>query len=99
MPERYIITEDDQLLRRIPLVPSHIKEVDGKRKPSSAAFKTKQGEDDLSVDVLRLTTLETSIPNRNTLTGAIILASLPISLGYDCKHDPIPSNNAHALIV
>jgi hypothetical protein len=51
-----IITKEDFLYRRFPIAeePKYLsfwKMVDGKKVPSSAAFKTKPGEDGLSVEL------------------------------------------------
>jgi hypothetical protein len=64
------ITPEDELLRRIILQPQFFKITpDGVRRPTSAAFKMRSGEDGLSVDILGLTTLEQAIANRSTHTG------------------------------
>ena len=56
------ITPEDKLLRRIILQPQFFKITpDGVRRPTSAAFKMRSGEDGLSVDILGLTTLEQAI--------------------------------------
>lgn len=59
-PELYVITVADFLLRRFPVINeprfiSFFKEIDGKKVPTSAAFKTKNGEDGLSVNIEGLT--------------------------------------------
>jgi hypothetical protein len=92
----YDIQVHDELLRRIPRKPSHLRD-DGK--PTSVAFKTKKNEDGLSINILCLTTLEFSIPNISTHTGGVIIAELPMSLGYQCKHHPLDMNYSHGLIV
>ena len=91
----HVVLESDNLLRRIPLKPSHIFQ----GRITSACFKTKAGEDGLSVDIEALvkTILESYNPETHTL--ARLSASIPIELGYECKHDPIDGNFAHALIV
>ena len=94
----YVITPEDKLIRRIIRQPDFFKEVDGVLRPSSAAFKLKSGEDGVSVDIQALTTLEKAIPNTVTHTGAILPAQVPLSLGLPCVHDPVPGNDAHALI-
>lgn len=100
MPEEYIIRSEDELIRRIPLKPSHTKIVNGELRPTSAAFKTSPKDaDGLSVDIMALTSIEKAIPNRTTHTGAILLARIPIDEGYECKHTPEPFNDAHAIIV
>ncbi len=91
----YIISPDEFLLRRIPLVPSHISQ----GRITSAGFKTHSDEDGLSVDIEKLVKDISQQFNSNTETIARILAEIPMNLGYSCKHDPIEGNSAHALIV
>lgn len=88
------ISPNDDLIRRIPKTPSHLK--DGR--PTSACFKLKPGEDGISVDILRLTTVRNSIKNPKTHLAGILRASIPINYGCNCVHSPVESNEAHALI-
>jgi hypothetical protein len=71
----------------------------GKKNPSSAAFKTKSNEDGLSVNIAALTTPEVTVENSKEFGVGEISASIPKGLGYDCIHNPQPENAAHALIV
>ena len=89
------IQRSDNLLRRIPLKPSHIFQ----GRITSACFKTKPGEDGLSVDIEALIAAFSETYNKETHTLARISAALPMELGYECKHDPVEGNFAHALIV
>ncbi len=98
MPD-YTITVKDNLYRRVPLQPNYWKDVNGIKSPSSFAFKTKPNEDGLSVNIVALTTLELTVVNPKQFGVAEFSASIPLGLGYKCKHDPKPENNAHALIV
>jgi hypothetical protein len=99
MPD-YFITLNDYLYRRVPKNnPNYWKEVNGIKVPSSFAFKTKPEEDGLSVNIVALTTSEATIGNVINFGVAEISASIPIDLGFECKHDPQPENDAHALIV
>jgi len=96
----YKINNDDFLYRRIPKKnPFCWKEVDGKKIPSSANFKTDKGEDGLSVNIAKLTTPEKTAIDTNDFAVAEFSASTPIELGYKCEHNPKPDNDAHALIV
>ena len=95
MVDSYIISPEDELIRRIPKDPNFIKN-DGTL--SSGCFKLKSGEDGVSVDIQKLTTLELSIKNSNTHIAAILLAKVPIDLGCECIHNPVQDNIAHALI-
>ena len=100
----YSITNTDFLYRRFSILeePNYAvfwKLENGTKIPSSAAFKTKPNEDGLSVDIASLTTPETTVGNPNKFGVAEISAETPINLGYVCRHDPLPDNNAHALIV
>ena len=95
----YQITGADELLRRIIRQPQFTKmNLDGTERPTSAAFKLNRGEDGISVDILALTTIPQAI-NLSTHTGAILLAQVPLALSCPCVHNPVPGNNAHALIL
>lgn len=94
MPE-YSITNSDFLFRRFSILeePNYAvfwKLENGKKIPSSAAFKTKPNENGLSVDIATLTTPETTVGNSNEFGVAEISAETPINLGYVCIHDPMP---------
>lgn len=102
--DEYVITDKDFLYRRFPIIeePRYAvfwKLINGRKVPSSAAFKTKKDEDGLSVDIASLTTLLQSAGNPTQYGVAEISAATPISLGYLCKQDRQPGNDAHALIV
>lgn len=71
----------------------------GRKIPSSAAFKTKPNENGLSVNIAVLTTPELTVENPEQFGVAEISAATPINLGYQCNHDPKPKNYAHALIM
>lgn len=107
-PELYVITEADFLLRRFPVINeprfiSFFKEIDGKKVPTSAAFKTKNGEDGLSVNIEGTADINKFVQNWDSYKVARFSASIPISNKYECRHDPNPpedpGNPAHALIV
>jgi hypothetical protein len=103
MPD-YSITNADFLYRRFSILeePNYAvfwKLDNGKKIPSSAAFKTKPNEDGLSVNIAALTTPEATVGNSTEFGVAEISASTPISLGFQCKHNRQPDNYAHALIV
>ncbi len=98
-----IITKEDFLYRRFPIAeePKYLsfwKMVDGKKVPSSAAFKTKPGEDGLSVELAKLTTPEKAKGNPSTFGIAEFSANIPLSAGYECVHDK-KGSKAHALII
>ena len=91
------IHDADSLLRRAPYTdPNYIKP-DGSL--SSFAFTPKRGEDGLSVNIERLTTYEKSLQDHNRFRLYSIMALEPRRLGLTCRYDPLPDNNAHALIV
>lgn len=106
----YTITDDDELIRRVPLNPNYFKVNEkGETVLSSAAFSFKKDEDGWSVDIAALTTLEQAVYSQRTqagrpVTGAFLLAAVPLSLGCTCVHSPTPAdevrptNEAHALI-
>lgn len=100
----YSITNADFLYRRFSILeePNYAvfwKLDNGRKIPSSAAFKTKPNEDGLSVNIAALTTPEATVGNSEEFGVAEISASTPIILGYECEHNPQPDNDAHALIV
>ena len=100
----YTITDADFLYRRFSILdePNYAvfwKLDNGRKIPSSAAFKTKSNEDGLSVNIVALTTPQATVGNAEEFGVAEISASTPIGLGYDCIHNPQPENDAHALIV
>lgn len=96
MTSFYTITESDNLLRRIPKRPPYMN--DGEI--SSAAFKPSKKDTDtgLSVDIENLTTYSKSVLDITIYDLYKISAQVPLSNGLGCKHDPLPDNNAHALI-
>jgi len=103
MPD-YKIADSDFLYRRFSILdePNYAvfwKLDNGRKIPSSAAFKTKLNEDGLSVNIAALTTPQATVGNPEEFGIAEISASTPIGLGYDCIHNPQPENEAHALIV
>lgn len=93
--EVYIIQRDDDLVRRVPKLVGFINE----NTPTSNAFKTKAGEDGLSVNILALTTIEDSVLDKELFAVAIFKASLPMDENYECIHSPQTENQAHALIM
>jgi hypothetical protein len=103
MPD-YSITDADFLFRRFSILdePNYAvfwKLENGKKIPSSAAFKTKADEDGLSVNIAALSSPQATVGNAEEFGVAEIPASIPIGLGYECKHNPQPDNDSHALIV
>jgi hypothetical protein len=100
MPEQYLITQDDFLYRRFPIDnPIFWKFQNDRKVPTSAAFKTKPGENGLSVDIAALTTPEKSVMNSARFNLAEISAATPLNLNLECVHNPVPENDAHALIL
>ena len=100
----YSITDADFLYRRFSILeePNYAvfwKLDNGRKIPSSAAFKTKPNEDGLSVNIAALTTPKATVGNAEEFGVAEISASTPIGLGYECEHNPQPDNDSHALIV
>jgi len=104
MPDNYIITDDDGLYRRYPIREEpkyeHFWKLENGRKiPSSAAFKTKNGEDGLSVDIASLTTPAKTSGDPLQFGVAEFQASVPLNAGFPCVPDKQPGNDAHALIL
>ena len=94
--DKYTIQRVDKLVRRVPI---YLSDFFKNGKPTSAAFKTKPSEDGLSVYILRLTTINKIILEKDKFVVAIFEASIPMDAGYVCEHDPKPDNYAHALII
>jgi hypothetical protein len=91
-----IITTEDGLLRRIVIHPDYIKP---DQTITSFAFKPRKVDvDGLSVDLERLTTPEDAILDRTKFRLARLKASIPLSLGLACVHDPKADCPAHSLI-
>ena len=88
------IADDDQLYRR--LAPEHVNP-DGT--VNSAAFKRgKQYDQSISVDLARLTTPARVLASRPGFGLGILPTSVPRSMGFTVRHDPLPDNPAHSLI-
>ena len=66
---------------------------------TSFAFKPRQNENGLSVDISRLTTYQKSIKDRLNYRLYSLKASFVRGIGLDCIHDPQDDNNSHALII
>ncbi|MEA3495953.1 MAG: hypothetical protein U9R42_07955 [Bacteroidota bacterium] len=92
----YNITSDDILYRRIPHQPSFWKEVNGVKVPSSGNFKTKKGEDGLSVNIAELIDPEAIVSKYPNNDVAEFSASVPISEGFNCIQKG--KDHTHAII-
>lgn len=94
----YEITDDDYVLRRVPTDPNYIKD-DGSI--TSFAFRTRKGENGLSVDVEKLSSYEKATLGSNRFRLVKLNVGQirhDINDGLDVIHDPLPDNTAHALI-
>jgi hypothetical protein len=95
-----IITDTDNLLRRIPTyLPSYIKP-DGSI--SSRAFQKKRDDDGISVDLERLSSYENAILGDKRFRLLKINVGVirnTINDGLDVIHNPQPDNYAHSLII
>jgi hypothetical protein len=104
MPD-YHITREDFLLRRFPISDDpryalFFKEVNGKKIPSSAAFKTKPNEDGLSVNIKSITSDTMQFVQDPTLFDYVeFSAAIPLDNNFECRHNPQTNNYGHALIV
>lgn len=90
------IADGDELYRRI--APGAVRP-DG-TVSRVAYMRNSQPDDEISVDLARLTTPERSIEpikGRGFGLGALV-AGYPRSLGFAVRHDPLPTNHAHSLI-
>jgi hypothetical protein len=81
---------DDQFYRYI-----HPKLADEEGWPNSGAFD----DDELSVDWARLTTLNEALVARPRHGVVAITKATCDELGLDVRHDPLPGNPAHCLIL
>ena len=93
------IQDNDFLLRRVFFKdPNYVKE-DGSI--TSLAFKPRQSDNKkLSVDVERLTTYEKSVQDTDRFRLGKLPVSIPIAtLNMSVQSDPLPENEAHALII
>lgn len=92
------ILDNDFVLRRVPSYLPNFFKPDGS--VTSLAFKTKRGEDGLSVDLERLTTYEKSILDvakfKLVRLGVGFVRSIE---PLDVIHNPQVNNDAHCLIV
>jgi hypothetical protein len=93
------INDDDLLWRRIPDVPQMIKKLpDGTHRLSSAAFK--DGLDgEVSVHLVKLTTMENALAGHPEKGLVEITVGLPRSLGHSVVYDPTIDDPSHTLII
>lgn len=90
------VKDEEYILRRIVIHPSHIKE-DGSI--SSAAFRLNKNDiDGLSINIKHLTTYQLTVVNSKKYRVAELKAAIPRSLELDVIHDPVEGNDAHGLI-
>lgn len=91
-----LVEPEDELFRRLAW-----KQVNDDNTVNSAAFK-KDGKPDpsVSVDLAKLSSVEVSLKRANSPHAGLgsLLAEVPISLGFTVRPDPVPGNDAHALI-
>ncbi len=97
MPEN--IVDDDNLLRRVIFTnPSYVKPDQTLTSFAFTPRKINGIPENLSVDVERLTTYQSSIRDRFNYRLYALTAGQVRNIGLDCEHDPQPENYAHALI-
>jgi len=87
------ILDQDDLYRRVPDV-----WLKGDGKVSSAAFQNTTNSDDMSVDLARLTTPQTTVSEYPTCGVASFRAALARQLGQKVLHAPILGNPAHSMV-
>ncbi|WP_262250030.1 hypothetical protein [Parapedobacter soli] len=95
-PEIHTITDEDTLHRRVKRIPNFI--TNGRI--TSAVFKISKLDLDnaLSVNLERLVDDIYTTFDIDTHALVKIKAAVPISLGCECKHTPLPDNYAHSSI-
>ncbi|MFZ5972940.1 MAG: hypothetical protein ACOYXA_15240 [Bacteroidota bacterium] len=95
-----LINSDDNLLRRVVFQnPSFVRPDQTLTSFAFTPRKIAGGAEKLSVDIERLTTHAKSIRDRYTYRLYALTAEQVRQIGLDCEHDPLPDNEAHALIV
>ncbi len=91
------VLDTDDLLRRVIFTnPSYVRP---DQTVTSFAFRPRQNETGLSVDIFRLTTYQKSIKDRFNYRLYSLKAINVRKIGLDCIHNPIEGNYAHALII
>lgn len=86
-----VIDDNDDLYRRIS--PAQYYEKEGR--PASAAFR----DFELSVDWSKYTTPERTLRGYPSHHLASFKAIVPRQLNQEVKHDPVPDNYAHSLVI
>lgn len=95
-----IIGDEDNLLRRVIFTdPNYIRPDQTLTSFAFTPRKLNGVQENLSVDVERLTSYATSIVDRFNYRLYAVTALQVRQVGLDCEHDPLPDNYAHALIV
>ena len=90
------VSEEDELLRRV--FAFHLND-DGTVR--SSAFELRPGERGVSVDFARIRSIADALAaaGRNDLGMVVLAARVPHEIGFVVQPDPLPDNQAHALIV
>lgn len=91
MDKQEDINDEDDLYRRIP----HLWYVEKEDRVSSAAFTN----DKVSVDWARYTTPQKTVADFPDNYVAALQAKIPREKGQKVRHDPIPNNYSHSLII
>jgi len=90
------ILKEENLLRRVTVDPNYLHE-DGR--PTSLAFRPRPSDQGkLSVDRQKLTTFERAVVSKEKYRLFAINAGFAFQCGFTCLPNPIPGNDAHALI-
>jgi hypothetical protein len=98
LQERQQIGDDDILWRRL-TTPYWIKDLNGARRVSSAAFKGNPHDLELSTHAAKLTTLEWVFSSRPyALAVGEIVARMARDLGLVVEHDPVEDDPSHTVI-
>jgi hypothetical protein len=93
LPEIEEIFDEDDLYRRFPG-----KYLDDAGNLSSAAFQNTGGTDDMSVDLARMTTPETTALDNEVFGVAMIKAGYARGQNQIVFHSPSEGNNAHSTV-
>ncbi|HEV8370987.1 MAG TPA: hypothetical protein VGQ39_23775 [Pyrinomonadaceae bacterium] len=99
IPEDRLEIDDNDILWRRLTAPEWIKEQDGARRVSSAAFKGSPHDIELSTHAAKLTTLDWVFNSRPYALGVgEIVAREPRELGLRIEHDPEGDDYSHTVV-
>lgn len=90
-----VILDTDALHRRIP---PHAFIAKQGRVSSSLYMVNRVPDNEISMNLARLTTHEETLRSRPDFGIGEIIAGVPREIGFEVRHDPIPENDSHSVI-